>query len=154
MSAEEREARARENFLAGHNCPQSVVHAFDDVLEENGIDPVVALRLASPFGGGMGRMREVCGAVSGMLMILGLVDGYDDPTEDDKKAELYAHVQQLADGFRAEHGTILCRELLRLQKEGADAPTPEKRTEAYYHARPCAEFCATAARLVGEYLEL
>ncbi|MDO4797694.1 MAG: C-GCAxxG-C-C family protein [Coriobacteriales bacterium] len=152
MEAGERELCARKNFLDGCNCPQSVVRAFDDVLQEHDIDPVTAMRLASPFGGGMGRMREVCGAVSGMLMILGLVEGYTDPADDQHKAELYAHVQELADKFRQEHGTIICRELLG-KGEGSEAPTPEARTQAYYHARPCAEFCATAARILGEYLE-
>ena len=151
MEAMEREARARNNFLDGCNCPQSVVRAFDDVLREHGIDPEVAMRLASPFGGGMGRMREVCGAVSGMLMVLGLVEGYDDPADDVAKAELYAHVQELAGQFRQEHGTIICRELLA-RGEGPDDPTPAARTAAYYHERPCAEFCATAARVLGEYL--
>lgn len=152
MLAEERAELARKNFLAGYNCPQSVVHAFDDVLLENGIDPSTALRLASPFGGGMGRMREVCGAVSGMLMIIGLLEGYNDSEAYDAKADLYAHIQELASAFREEHGTILCRDLLGLA-EGTSASAPEKRTQAYYHNRPCAEFCATAARLVGELVE-
>lgn len=152
MTPAERSDIARKNFLAGHNCPQSVIHAFDDILEANGIDPTVALRLASPFGGGMGRMREVCGAVSGMLMVLGLVEGYDDPAADDAKAELYETVQDMAASFKDENGSILCRELLGLN-EGPDVPTPEKRTAAYYHARPCAEYCACAARIAGERLE-
>lgn len=152
MEAWEREACARKNFLEGSNCPQSVVRAFDDVLVDHGIAPTMAMRLASPFGGGMGRMREVCGAVSGMLMVLGLVEGYDDPSDDEAKAVLYEHVQELAGAFREEHGTILCRELLGLA-EGPDKPIPEKRSAAYYHDRPCAEFCASAARILGEYLE-
>ncbi len=151
MDAAQRAERARENFLGGCNCPQSVVLAFDDVLAKCGIDADTAARLASPFGGGMGRMREVCGAVSGMLMVLGLVEGYSDPEDFEAKKELYEHVQELAGQFRDEHGTILCRELLELGK-GPDAPVPEKRSEAYYHERPCAEFCATAARVLGEYL--
>ena len=151
MEAVDRARCARENFLSGCNCPQSVVRAFDDILEAHGIDPATASRLASPFGGGMGRMREVCGAVSGMLMILGLLGGYDDPNAYESKSELYARVQQLAGEFRAQNGSILCRELLGLG-EGPDKAAPEQRTDAYYASRPCAEFCASAAAILGEYL--
>ena len=151
MEAERRAALARQNFESGYNCPQSVVMAFADVLEEHGIPREAAARLASPFGGGMGRMREVCGAVSGMLMVLGVVEGYDDPDTYDGKSELYARVQDLAGRFRQEHGTIYCRELLGLSA-GPDDPAPERRSEAYYQARPCAELCATAARLLAEHL--
>lgn len=151
MNSEERAALARQNFLAGHNCPQSVVAAFSDVLQENGIDVQTAIRMVSPFGGGMGRMREVCGAVSGMFVILGLVEGYDDPEDYDGKKELYEHVQELAGRFREQNGTILCRELLGLQ-EGPDAAAPEQRTEEYYHRRSCDEYVACAARILGEYL--
>lgn len=152
MRVRERESLARENFRAGHNCPQSVVLAFSDVLGEQGVDGRTAARLASPFGGGMGRMREVCGAVSGMLMVLGVVEGYDDPTDDAAKTALYEHVQELAGRFRDEQGSILCRDLLGLG-DGPDAPVPERRTEAYYQARPCAELCACAARILAEHLE-
>lgn len=151
MDANERAERARENFLSGCNCPQSVVGAFADVLEKNGIDVEVATKLASPFGGGMGRMREVCGAVSGMLMILGLEEGYNDPSDDEAKARLYERVQELAGEFKAQNGSILCRELLGLA-EGPDAPKPEARTQAYYHNRPCAEYCASAAQILAEHL--
>lgn len=151
MDARERGERARQNFLAGYNCAQAVVLAFDDVFEESGLDMSVVTRLASPFGGGMGRMREVCGAVSGMLMVLGTVEGYDEPKAFQAKKELYARVQELAGSYRAENGSIVCRELLGLGA-GADDPTPEQRSEAYYRKRPCAELCACAARIVAEYL--
>lgn len=151
MNSEERASLARQNFLAGHNCPQSVVAAFSDILREYGVDVQTAMRMVSPFGGGMGRMREVCGAVSGMLVILGLVEGYHDPTDYDGKKELYEHVQELAGRFREQNGTILCRELLELQ-EGPDTAAPEKRTEEYYHRRSCDKYVACAARILGEYL--
>ena len=151
MQAEERASRARQNFESGCNCPQSVVGAFDDVVARQGMDPEVALRLASPFGGGMGRLREVCGAVSGSLMVLGLVEGYSDPTIYDGKARLYEQVQELAARFREENGSILCRELLGLE-EGPSSARPEERTESYYAARPCAELCASAARILSEHL--
>ena len=152
MDAGERAQRARDNFLAGYNCPQSVIGAFEDILRENGVDPQTALRLSSPFGGGMGRMREVCGAVSGMLMVLGLVEGYDDPAAYDPKKMLYEHAQQLAGEFERQNGSILCRDLLGLQ-EGRDVATPERRTQEYYESRPCARIVESAARILGEYLD-
>ncbi len=151
MDASERGEKARDNFLQGYNCAQSVVLAFEDVLDEAGIDANVAARLSSPFGGGMGRMREVCGAVSGMLMVLGLVEGYDDPKAFAAKKELYARVQELAGAYAQENGSIVCRELLGLGKGSSEA-TPERRTDAYYRKRPCPELCACAARILAEHL--
>ncbi|MBR3158860.1 MAG: C_GCAxxG_C_C family protein [Atopobiaceae bacterium] len=151
MDASERGEKARGNFLQGYNCAQSVVLAFEDVLAEAGIDANVAARLSSPFGGGMGRMREVCGAVSGMLMVLGLVEGYDDPKAFAAKKELYARVQELAGAYAQENGSIVCRELLGLRKGPSEA-TPERRTDAYYRKRPCPELCACAARILAEHL--
>lgn len=139
--------RAEQNFLSGYNCAQSVLLAFADDL---GLEPEFALRLASSFGGGMGRLREVCGAVSGILMAAGLFYGYSSPNDDEAKATHYALVQELAGRFRAEYGTILCRELLG--RKGAEAPVPEKRTEAYYAQRPCARFVGGAARILEEYM--
>lgn len=148
-----RAEKARQNFLAGYNCSQSVVLAFDDVLAEQGLDPTLAVRLASPFGGGMGRMREVCGAVSGMLFVLGAVEGYDDPKARAAKTKLYQTVQRLAGAYRDEHGSIVCRELLGLSSGPSD-PTPERRTEQYYRKRPCMELCASAAAILEAYLGL
>ncbi len=141
MDAAEREELARRNFTTGYNCAQSVVRAFDDVFEEHGVDPETAALLASPLGGGMGRMREVCGAVSGMLLVLGLAEGYNDPEAFDAKKELYEKAQALAGAFKDENGSIICRELLGLDAGPSEA-TPEKRTESYYGSRPCAELVA------------
>lgn len=152
MTPDERADMARANFLEGYNCAQSVVVAFEDVLGTHGINKTTAACLASPFGGGMGRLREVCGTVSGALMVLGLVDGYDDPEAFNEKAELYERVQALAAAFREENGTILCRELLGLP-EGPDTSVPENRSEQYYQKRPCAELCACSARIMQEYLD-
>lgn len=149
--ANERAERARKNFLDGYNCAQSVVMAYVDVFEQAGIDPEVAARLSSPFGGGMARMREVCGCVSGSLMIMGLVEGYSDPKAYAAKKRLYEQVQEVAGRYRDENGSIVCRELLGLGK-GADVPTPERRTQTYYRKRPCADLCASAARIMAEYL--
>ena len=157
MDAAEREELARRNFTTGYNCAQSVVRAFDDVFEEHGVDPETAALLASPLGGGMGRMREVCGAVSGMLLVLGLAEGYNDPEAFDAKKELYEKAQALAGTFKDENGSIICRELLGLDAHGLHMPvseaTPEKRTESYYGSRPCAELVASAARILGQHLE-
>ena len=142
---------ARQNFMDGYNCSQSVVMAFADLVEAAGLDVSAVCRLASPFGGGMGRLREVCGCVSGSLMVLGLVSGYADPTDYAAKRELYAEVQELAAESRRENGSIVCRELLGLGK-GPDDPTPERRSDAYYRKRPCPELCATAARILAERL--
>lgn len=141
--------KAKENFFEGYNCAQSVVLAFADLLP---FDSSTALRLASSFGGGMGRLREVCGAVSGMFFILGNLYGYDDPKAYDAKAELYSRIQFLAGQFREHTGTIICRELLQLDHK-VDEPAPEHRTETYYHSRPCGEFICLAASLLETYIK-
>jgi len=104
----ERREKALECFSKGYNCAQSVVLAFSDLLP---IDAINAAKLASPFGGGMGRMREVCGSVSGMYMVLGFLQGYSDPKDPGARPELYSAVRSLAEEFRSKHGSILCREL-------------------------------------------
>ncbi len=145
----EKEKIAEELFFQGFNCSQSVFAAFS---EEVGMDRESALKLASSFGGGMGRLREVCGAVSAMFMIAGLKDGYSDPKDDEAKAEHYRLIQRLAEQFKEENGSIICRELLGLPCQ-ADSPTPEARTRGYYERRPCAELVKSAARITEEYLE-
>lgn len=137
---------AAELFLNNYNCAQAVAVAFCDVT---GMEPAFAARLASPFGGGMGRMREVCGAVSGMLMVLGALYGYDAPDGDAVKKEHYALVQQLAGQFREENGSIICREIL---KNPPSDPNPSPRTAEYYAKRPCARMVYTAARILDEYI--
>ena len=140
-------SKAAELFLGGANCAQSVVLAFSDVT---GLDESLAARFSSSFGGGMGRMREVCGAVSGMLMVLGLLYGYDDPGEKDcnKKAH-YQAVQEVAGKFREEIGSIVCREIL---KNPPSDPNPTPRTAEFYKTRPCARMVMTAARILDEYI--
>ena len=138
---------AAELFLSGYNCAQAVAVAFH---EELGLTERQAARMVSAFGGGMGRMREVCGAVSGMLFVLGSLYGYDAPGDDVRKKELYSRVQALAAGFRAENGSIICREIL---KNPPSDPTPSPRTAEYYAQRPCARMVLTAARLMEEFME-
>ena len=139
--------RAVELFVEGYNCAQAVAAAFGDLT---GLDEKTAAKMASCFGGGMGRMREVCGAVSGMLMVAGVLYGYDDPKATREKRELYAQVQAMAGQFREELGSIVCRDLL---KNPPSAPNPTPRTEPFYKDRPCARMVATAARIMDEFIE-
>lgn len=141
--------QARALFLEGYNCSQSVVCAF---CEELGMERGQALRMASSFGGGMGRLREVCGCVSGMLIIVGYLYGYDDPKVYDGKKELYARVQKLAGKFTEANGSIICRELLGL--EGKDTShIPSRRTDEYYKKRPCPDLVAFTAEMLAEYIQ-
>lgn len=139
---------AEQFFRSGYNCAQSVLLAF---CEETGLDEQTAARLASSFGGGLGRMREVCGAVSGAAMVLGLLRGYDAPSDAQAKREHYRRVQDFARRFREANGSIICRELLQGVdvKEGRD---PEARTDAYYQKRPCASLVRMASELIEDYI--
>ena len=146
----EREQRARGLFLSGYNCAQSLAGAFADEL---GLDFETAVRLASTFGGGIGRLREACGAVTGMTMVLGMKYGYSVPGDDVIKMQTYAMVQELAEKFRAENGSLICRELLGLPEGAGNDPKPEVRTASYYAKRPCENFIGSAARILSEYIE-
>ena len=137
---------AAELFNQGYNCSQSVMVAFSDVT---GLSKDYAARLASPYGGGMGRMREVCGAVSGMLMVTGLLYGYSDPKDMQSKRELYTLEQELAGKFKAVTGSIVCRELL---KNPSSDPNPSPRTEEYYRLRPCARMVYLASEILDDYI--
>jgi len=138
---------AAELFLKGYNCAQSVMVAFCDVT---GLEEAFAARMASSFGGGMGRMREVCGAVSGMLMVAGLLYGYETPGDDVSKKAHYTLVQELSRQFREEVGSIVCREIL---KNPPSDPTPSPRTEEYYKKRPCARMVYLAASILDRFIE-
>ena len=140
--------KAVENFRSGYNCAQSVFLAF---AEDVGFDKETALKLSSSFGGGMGRLREVCGAVSAMFAIAGLKKGYTTPNNDDIKAKHYELIQSLAEDFKSKFGTIICRELLELP-EGKDSPIPSKRTEEYYQTRPCESFIRFASEIIENKL--
>ncbi|SDA77188.1 C_GCAxxG_C_C family probable redox protein [Lachnospiraceae bacterium G11] len=138
-----------ENFKKGYNCSQSIVLTFADILP---LDRDTLSRMASSFGGGMGRLREVCGAVSGMFMVAGLLYGYEGPETGQVKAEHYARIQDLAHKFEEKHRSIVCREMLELSVKH-DAPTPEARTEEYYKKRPCVEIIGDAAQILDEYIK-
>ncbi|MGN0845913.1 MAG: C-GCAxxG-C-C family protein [Kiritimatiellia bacterium] len=131
--------RAVELFKTGCCCSQAV---FCALAEEHGLDPELAQKLSAGLGGGVGRMREVCGAVTGATLALGLKYGPD-------KAAVYPHVQELCARFKKECGSIVCRELLA-GTGATQGGAPEARTEAYYRKRPCAELVALAAQLADE----
>lgn len=134
--------RAQELFKSGYNCSQAVLGAF---CEELGLDFETAMKLASSFGGGMGRMREVCGTVTGMFMAAGLAYGEGD------KAEHYKRIQELAQKFKDINGSIICRELLN-GVESSNEPKPSERTEAYYKKRPCVDLVGDSAEIFEDYL--
>lgn len=131
-------------FHSGLNCAQATFVAF---CEETGIDRETALRLSSSFGGGIGRLREVCGAVSGIAMAAGMLYGGYDPLDQEAKMRHYAFIQHMVERFRRENGAIVCRELLDLPA-GPDSPSPEPRTDSYYRNRPCAEYVGSAAAIL------
>ena len=142
----ERSEKAKELFKSGCNCSQSVLGVF---CEELGMDFETAMKISSPFGGGMGRMREVCGTVSGMFMAAGLMFGSADSSS---KAELYKRIQDLAAKFKEQNGSIICRELLQ-GVESSTSPIPSERTETYYKKRPCVELVGDAVEIFESYVK-
>lgn len=154
IDIEERVAKARRLFKEeGYNCCQAVVLAYNDVFS---MDDDIAAALSSGFGGGMGRMREVCGSVSGMVMLTGLMAPAADPSIKVDRTRNYALVQEMAEEFRAQNGSIVCKELLGLVPMGSvqaaskESPEPSDRTPEYYKKRPCEELVGIAARIVGK----
>lgn len=140
---------ARAYFEQGYNCAQAVVAAF---ASEMGMDESTALKISSSFGGGMGGLREVCGAVSGMAMVMGMLKGYDSPDDAAAKQLLYQRIQELAGKMTDQHSTIICRDLLA-QAGVTPASIPAERDEAYYRKRPCARYVETCAALLEEALK-
>ncbi len=156
MSPKDRGHLARDNFLAGYGCAQAVLLAFSDVT---GLDDTTAAAMASSFGGGMGRMREVCGAVSAALMVLGVAEGYSDPGDTAAKSRHYARVRDFAERFKSRCATdgkadsIVCRDLLAgANVSNAAGGEAEERTAEYYKKRPCPDLCAIAAEILAEML--
>ena len=138
--------KAERLFKEGYNCSQAVVVAFCDVTK---MDEKTALALSSSFGGGMGRLREVCGAVSGMFMVAGLLYGYTSPTDNEQKKAHYALIQAMAQKFKDKTGSIICRELLG----GPDnSPNPTLRTAEFYKKRPCSELVRICAEIVDQVI--
>lgn len=141
--------KAMTLFKEGYNCSQSVFLAFADLYE---LDRETALKISSSFGGGMGRLREVCGTVSGMFMTIGMLCGYTSPSDYEGKAAHYARIQELAKRFEEINHSIVCRELLGLSQKRDDA-VPSERTEEYYKKRPCVELVGCAAAIMESYLK-
>lgn len=138
--------KAADLFMEGYNCAQAVAVAFSDLT---GLDEKCVAKLTSAFGGGMGRLREVCGAVSGMFFVLGQLYGYDTPDDDPAKKQLYSQVQELAGKFREINGSIVCREIL---KNPPTDPNPAPRTAEFYAVRPCVRMVMVAAELMDEFI--
>ena len=147
---------AKNLFLKGYNCSQSVLGAFYDLLE---MSPDAAIRLGSSVGGGIARLRHTCGTVSAILMVVGAVHGYIENTAEAKSAH-YAFVQDMMKAFTLRHGSIICKELLQLRSKQSNtvdngtSPSANERTEAYYQSRPCLYLVEDATRFACEYLEL
>ena len=136
-------------FKQGYNCAQAVALTFIDVLK---IDKETAVKLISGFGGGFGRMREVCGAVSGMVFVLSSVIGYCDAGDNVKKMELYKNVQLLMNKFKEKNGSFICRELIGDEAQKITF-VPEQRTEAYYKKRPCESLVGDACEILENFLK-
>lgn len=146
MTKEQRVEKAGELFKQGYNCSQSVFLAFAD---KYGIDENMALKLACSFGGGISRLREVCGAVSGMALVCGLETGNTDPGNQEGKKENYSKMRELAARFEEENGSIICRQLLGIEKREESAE-PSLRTAEYYKKRPCRELVMCAAGILAD----
>ncbi len=141
--------RALELFKQGYNCSQAVFCAFCD---EFGMDEETALKVSAGLGGGVGRMREVCGTITGAALVAGMLYGTADGKDSQKKAETYEKVREIADEFRKDNPSIICRELLGLTKEAQakETATPEARTEHYYKKRPCSELVENTAKIIDK----
>jgi len=144
----DRKEIAMQLFKEGYNCAQSVLLAYADLFD---LDKDSLAKLSSSFGGGMGRLREVCGAVSGMFMVEGLLHGYNDPSAKEEKMAHYANLQSLAAKFKEQNGSIVCRELLGGVPN--TNPKPDERTPEYYKKRPCVELVGMAAEILENYLK-
>ena len=142
---------AKQLFFKGYNCAQSVFCAFTDVT---GYDIDTSARMASSFGGGLGRLRETCGAVNAAALILGIVKGYDDPDDYEAKKRHYALVREFADRFKEKNKSIICRELLMVASLNPESGgAPEQRSEEYYQKRPCPDLVYDAALILDEMIQ-
>lgn len=146
----ERVRLAQEFFMQGYNCTSSVVLAFEDILN---VDRDTLERLSIGLGGGVGRLREVCGTVNAMAVVAGTLASIDGKTHQQQKKDTYAIVQELAGAFREENGSIICRELMGLRAGEKQNPMPQERTAEYYKSRPCLKLVACSARIIAEYVK-
>ncbi len=143
-----RRESAENNFIEGYNCCQAVVLAFSDLLP---VDRESLLKISSSFGGGIGRLRETCGAVSGIAIVLGLLYGYASPETGSVKADHYARIQEVILDFEKKNGSLVCRDLLNLADKHS-TPEPSPRTADFYGKRPCQRYIGDAAELLELYL--
>lgn len=150
FTVEDRVCLATELFRDGYNCAQSVFLAYADIFELPG---ELAKNLSVSFGGGMGRMREVCGTVSAMSMLAGLKYPVPDQKDMEARRKNYAMVQLMAGMFKSKYQTIICRDLLPAAAAAKKDAAPSERTPEYYHTRPCARYVADAARIAGKMLK-
>lgn len=141
---------AYNNFLNGYNCSQSVLLAYSDLT---GLDEKTATLIASGFGGGIGRTRNVCGTVIGMIMTASLLNGYSKPKDFESKKETYSMVQELMNRFKEQNGSIVCAELLGLKPKENNSPIPSHRTPEYYKKRPCPTLCKISTEILENYLK-
>lgn len=148
---EARVQRAVDNFMQGYGCCQSVVAAFADLYN---LDDTMAKRIAAGFGGGVGRMRMMCGAVSGIVILAGLDRGQIDGADRKGKSMCYKVVQELLDEFKVQNGSVVCAELLGLKghEKAQSSYVASPRTAEYYKTRPCAAKVESAAHIFAEYL--
>ena len=146
--SESRVEYALSLFKSGYNCAQSVFAAYADLL---GMDTETALKMSSAMGGGIGRMREVCGTVSAMAMLAGLKEGNADPENEEAKEHIYALVRHMSALFKEQQGTIICRELLGIEGMEESAK-PSVRTPEFYASRPCGRIIACAAEIIEDVL--
>ncbi len=148
LSIDERKKRAIAYFTEGYNCAQSVFLAYSDLF---GVDEALAKKISVPFGGGMGKMGEVCGAFSASFMLVGLQYGTIDPKDADKKTKMYASVQQIGDQFKALYGTLACAQLVEKNTYPEDVSLSEASLLSYAD-RPCIRFVERAAEIIGQQL--
>ena len=141
--------KARDLFLSGYNCSQAVVGAFAEIF---GMNAQTAMRFAEGLGGGMGRMRLTCGAVSGMSLVVGLKMSTGEPTDTKTRSEIYATVRKMAEEFKEKNGSIICAELLGISQSNDTGPVPEQRTSQYYKKRPCAQCVYDCAEIIEKHL--
>lgn len=147
---EERVGMAVQNFESGYNCAQSVFLAYSDVFE---LDLNMAKKMSVSFGGGIGRMREVCGTVSAMSMLAGFKYPVLDINDQEARTRNYAMIQKMAELFKEKHDTIICRNLLPESEANSTTPAPSERTKEYYAKRPCRKYIEDAARIAGRMLK-
>ncbi len=136
-------------FEEGYNCAQAVSAAF---CKETGMSKEAMVKLASGFGGGFGRLREVCGAVSGMVLVANMLYGYESPTDSEAKMNWYKDIQTIISEFKERNGSYVCHELLNLPENAEKSPVPEKRTAEYYKKRPCKEIVGEAADILEKFI--